>query len=86
MNNDAENMALNHYKYFLGETAKTLGMDIKEVAQIEGLQTPEQVEFFINFLVQKYGFSQKELMLLPVPKNEKYLQPGEPYNEWEMGT
>lgn len=87
MNNNFEEMQLAHYKKFLLETAKTLGMDAQDLADIEGFQTPAQVNNFIDFLVDKYGV--KVQITPPVSVQQLMDRPTflpdtrQRYNEWE---
>lgn len=81
---DPQNLALEHYKKFLAETAKTLGVSEEFLGDIEGMKSPDQVNAFIQFLVDHFGVK-RENFLQPEPpkKQEKYLADGEQFNEWE---
>ena len=86
---DADNLALKHYKYFLKETAESLGMPVEELQKIEGFQSPDDVNNFIDNLVKKYGVTRESLHgqskdYLQGKAPQKYLQNGETYNEWEL--
>lgn len=67
-NND-DNLMLNHYRNFLAETAKSLGLTPEEVAQIDGFQTPAQVNNFIDYLVANHGVLRESLTQENAPKS-----------------
>lgn len=60
-NEEREKMVQEHYQNFLKETAKSLGMAPEEVAKMDGFQSPQQVNNFIDFLVSHYGVSPEKM-------------------------